>query len=174
MTIHIIGCGETASLWDGKGYSLGINDCWKFGHKTNALVISNRPGKFPQDRLETIRRSRPERFFSPLNSWKHYFTNWEEIKLRSWDGHLYKDTIIHTDTSASIAMDLARKLGANEIVIWGIDMVTHSTYNQHNPQTRTEVTRLRSIIDAFKGVGVNVYVGAEGSELGKFLRVWGQ
>jgi hypothetical protein len=171
MIIHIIGCGSSAQYWNGEGYSLGINDSFKWGYKLDALVISNRPGKFPQERLEVIKRSKPDRFFSPLNNWKFYFPHWEEIKLRSWDGHLYKKEVVHTDSSASIAMGVARKLGAKQMILWGIDMRDHKTFNPGNPHNKEELRQLKGIVEALRGEGIEVYLGAKESELESFLTV---
>lgn len=171
MTCNIIGLGESATKWNGSGFSIGINDAWRFGHQTNCLVVSNFPNKFPQERLEIIKNSKPVKFYSPITSWRQWFPNMSEIKLRSWDGHLYDRTVIHTNTSASIAMDLARQLGATKIILWGIDMKTHPTYNASNGYGQTEIKQLQAIVNAFRQIGVSVYLGAKGSELEKFLTV---
>lgn len=171
MVIHVIGCGETAKNWDGSGMSIGINDAWR--HKpTNCLVVSNFPNKFPQERLNIIKNSKPVKFYSPLNSWRQYFLDMTEIKLRSWDGHLYDKTVINTQTSASIAMDLSRQLGATKIVLWGIEYRTHATFHPGNPQTYSELRQLEAIVRKFREVGVQVYLGSKGSELEKFLTVY--
>lgn len=172
MLVNIIGLGESASHWDGTGFSIGINDAFKWGHKTNCLVVSNMPIKFPQNRLDIIKRSKPLKFYSPLQAWKQYFPDMVEIKLRSWDGHLYNKTVISTDTSASIAMDLARQLRATKIILWGVDFKTHGTYHPGNPDSKTEFRQLEHIVRAFREVGVNVFLGAKGSELEKFLTIY--
>lgn len=171
MIVNIIGLGQTGKLWNGQGSSLGINDCWRHGIKTNALIACNFPNKFPQERLEIIKRSKPVQFYSNLEAWRQWHPNTIPLQLRSWDGHLYEKTTICTNTSASIALDLARKLGASKIILWGIDMVDHPVYNAGNGAGQTELKQLEQICKAFKSVGIEVYLGTKGSELEKFLTV---
>lgn len=171
MTVNIIACGDSAKYWDGSGFSIGVNDAAKWGHKLNCLLVANHPQKFPQDRLEIIKRSQPEKFISQIESWKTYFPNMERIKLRSWDGHFYKETFFHTDTSPTIAMDYARKLGATEIILWGVDLVDHKIYNVHNPQSKTELRQIKQITEALRGEGIQVSLGATGSVLSDFLPI---
>lgn len=171
MTINIVACGETASIWNGEGFSIGVNDCFRFEKKTDCLLVANGPLKFPQERLNIIKNSKPQRFFSHLKAWKQYFPQMEEIKLRSWDGHFYKDFIVNTDTSPTIAMGLARKLGASKIILWGVDFVTHKIYNVDNAVKSNEIRQIKQICEALKHEGVLVSIGASGSVLSQFLPI---
>lgn len=71
--VSIIGCGETASQWDGKGISIGVNDCWRFGKPTDYLVVVNTKKQFNQDRLDWILRSQPSILFTHSSEWLEHF-----------------------------------------------------------------------------------------------------
>lgn len=172
MTYNIIACGETGSKWDGTGLSIGVNDCWKFGKATQSLLICNQPARFSRERLEVITRSRPLKFYTNSHMWKGFFSDYTLIKLRSWDGHLRKDVVQHTDTSPFVAMSLAYQLGATKIVLWGVDFTTHHIYNTMNGNAKMEVRQYRQFIDALRLEGVDTYLGARGGLLEEFLTVY--
>lgn len=172
MTVQIVACGDSAKHWDGSGFSIGVNDASRWGHKLNALIVANGPLKFPQDRLNIIKNSKPEKFYSNLEAWRTYFPNMETLRLRSWDGHFYKDFLIHTDTSPTIAMGLARRMGAKKIVLWGCDFRTHKIYNDDNNAIKSnELRQVRQITEALGREGVQCFLGATGSALESFLPI---
>lgn len=169
--ISIIGCGASSEGWykHPHDYSIGVNDMKKFGHDPDSLLICNWPLKFPQHRLNIIKETNPKRFFSNTDAWRTYFPQMEKIYLRSWDGHFYKDYIVHTDTSPTIAMGLARSMGATEIVLWGCDYIDHHMYHKNN--NSTELRQIKAICEALKNEGVKIYLGASGSALETFLPI---
>ena len=172
MKINIIGCGETAQLWDGQGYSIGVNDCWKY-HKTNGLVVVNSPAKFERDRLDIIVRSEPDTFYSHLKGWKLHFPAMKEIKMNHWNGHsksIRNGRIFHSRTSPLIAMSIAFNMGAKELVLWGVDFRTHKIYKEGTKNTINEIKQYETFCQALEEHGCKVYAGAEGTGL-KFLDV---
>lgn len=171
MTYNIIASGETGSKWDGIGLSIATNDSWKWGKPTQSLLVCNQPSRFTPDRLETITRSRPQKFYTNSHMWKGYFSEYTLLKLRSWDGHLRKDVTQHTDTSPFIAMSLAYQLGATKIILWGVDFQTHKFYNPMSGNAQMEVRQYRQFVEALRSEGVETYLGAKGSLLEEFLTV---
>jgi hypothetical protein len=66
-SVSILGCGESGQYWDGIGDSIGVNDCWKFGHPTDYLMVLDPPGRFTEDRRKIIRESKPLHFITDQN-----------------------------------------------------------------------------------------------------------
>jgi hypothetical protein len=174
MTYNIIACGDSASKWDGNGLSIGLNDCMKFGKKPTILGIFNHRNKFTQDRIETILKTRPVKFYADHDCWQKYFPEMIQVKLRSWDGHLYKtpDRLTHAHTSPIIGMSLAYNLGASKIILWGCDFKTHGTWTKQNPQMAVELRQYKQFVEALRREGIKVYLGANGSLLEEFLTVY--
>lgn len=177
MIVSIVACGDSAEHWHKIpcDLSIGCNDAFKWGHKTNYLLLANWPAKFPQYRLDIIKNSKPDKFFSSVEQWRAYFPNMIKIRLNSWDGHLYKnrpDEFSSSNTSPFIATSMAYKLGASKIILWGVDFKTHKVYNESNPQTKTELSQWKQIIAALRKEGVEVYLGDKGSLMEEFLPIW--
>lgn len=177
MVISIVACGDTASEWHKVpcDLSIGVNDAWKFGRPTDWLLSCNWPQKFATHRLNIIKESTPKQFYSNVEQWRAFFPGMIKIRLNSWDGHLYKnrlDEFSHAHTSPFIAMSMAYKHGATDIILWGVEFINHSTYDQHNPQTRYEVKTYRGMIESLAKEGVKVWLGKEGSLLEEFVPVW--
>lgn len=177
MIVSIVACGASAYDWHKVpvDHSIGVNDCWKLSYPTDWLLVCNWPVKFPQHRLNIIKNSNPKQFFSSVDQWSTWFPNMIKIRLTSWDGHLYKerpDFFSHSHTSPFIAMSMAYKNGAKDIILWGVDFIDHSTYGQDGLQTKTELRAYRQMIEAMKAGGVNVWLGAKGSLLEEFIPIW--
>jgi hypothetical protein len=176
MIVSIVACGDSASEWHKKpcDHSIAVNDAWKFGHPTDSLLIANWPVKFPQHRLDIIKSSKPKQFYSHIDQWRTYFPNMVKIRLNSWDGHLYKnrpDEFSSSQTSPFIALSMAYKMGATKIILWGVEMIGHMTYNKQNPETKMELRKWRQITEAIQKEGVEVFLGAPGSALEEFLKI---
>lgn len=163
MIVDIVASGASGSNWEQHDLSIGINDCWKWGKPTDALVICNRPEQFAKERLHTIINSKPKDFYSWKPCWSQWFPNWKKINLIPWYGTLHKGQIYESHTGPFIAMSLAFKLGATDIILWGVDFKNHSIFNESNPETDKEVNMYLELIEEMKEQGTNVWLGANGS-----------
>lgn len=176
MIASVVACGESAKAWwkTPHDYSIGCNDMMKFGHKPNALGIFNHRTKFTRERQETILRTRPVKLYTNCLSWVDFFPSHQLVKLRSYDGILYKDCQRHvsSDTSPLIAMSIAFCQGAKKIILWGTDFKNHHIYSTQNPHTKEEIRKYRGFVELLAGVGVETYLGAEGSALSEFLPIY--
>lgn len=177
MIVSVVACGDTASEWHKVkcDLSIGVNDAFKFCYPTDYLLCCNWPTKFPIHRLNIIKASRPKTFYSNVEQWRAFFPGMVKIRLNSWDGHLYptrRDEFSSAHTSPFIAMSMAYKQGAKDIILWGVEFISHSTYDQHNPQTRAEVKVYKQMVESLNREGVNVWLGKEGSLLEEFVPVW--
>jgi len=177
MTYSVIGCGSSGEAWNGQGLAIGVNDCFKFGKRTPILLIANHFSKFPEHRVETIKQHATgivkPKFYCDNHSWRHIFPQYIHTYLRSWDGILRKEPnrLQHADTSPFIAISLAYNLGASKIVLYGVDFLSHHLYSDTADRTRIELRTYKHFIEALRGVGVKVNLGAPGSLLEEFLTV---
>jgi hypothetical protein len=189
-TFTIVGCGNSAKDWQPNGYSIGVNDAWKFGKPTDGLLVCNRPQQFSQDRLKTITNSKPKHFYSNSGDWKHYFDYFDSpsrfkrihsnnpelpmVKYMQWSGALYDNTVSFSNTSPITAISIAYILGAKEIILWGVDFRTHHLYNDNSPNTKRESEVYLEMFAALKEKGVSVYRGADGSVFDDKLPLYGK
>lgn len=178
-TFTIVGCGDSAKDWEPNGYSIGVNDCWKFGKPTDALLICNRPQQFSQERLTTILNSKPKHFFCDSSNWKDHFDYFRQgsknkkifsnypgfssPRMMQWSGTLYPATVFYSNTSPIIAITLAYNLGAKEIILWGVDFRNHHMYHDNSPATKSEVKVYLEVFECLREKGVSIYRGADGS-----------
>jgi hypothetical protein len=175
MTISVVACADSAKDWHKTpcDRSIGCNDAWKFGYPTTDLMVANWPVKFQRPRFEIIKASTPERFWSSVDQWRVYFPSMIKITLNSWDGHLYKERpteFSHSDSSPFIATSMAYKFGATNIILWGVEMITHPLFNPGNPQFIMELRKWDQLINALAKEGVKVWLGAGESSLK--LPIW--
>jgi hypothetical protein len=172
LTVDIVATGSSSKNWKQHDYSIGVNDCWKLGKPTDALVVCNRPEQFSRDRFEIIKNSTPKDFYSHKSNWSEYFPKWKKLNLVPWYGTLHPKQIYHSDTSSFIALSLAYNLGAKKIIMWGVDLMDHHIYNPFNPQRNREVEAHLQLIGALKEKGVEVYLGANGTAFDDKLKVY--
>jgi hypothetical protein len=176
MIVSVVACGSSASEWFKTtcDYSIGCNDAFKWGHKFNALALFNHRTKFTRERQDTILKTRPVKLFTNCLSWVDFFPDYQLVKLRSYDGILYKncDRHVSADTSPIIAMSLAVCKGAKKIILWGCDYKNHHIYSEQNPHTKEEIRKYKGFTELLAVVGVETFIGAEGSALGEFLPIY--
>jgi hypothetical protein len=168
----IVGTGKTATNWKQHDYSIGVNDCWKLGKPTDALLVCNRPEQFSRDRFEIIKNSTPKEFYSHKSNWSEYFPKWKKLNLVQFYGQLNPNQVYSSGTSTFIALSLAYNLGAKNIVMWGCDLIDHHLWNNNNPQTKREVEAHLELIKLMNEKGVEVYLGANGTAFDEHLKVY--
>lgn len=175
MTFNIIGCGDTAFLWDGKGASIGVNDCEKIGRDVQTLILVNDPSEFAEYRLETIKQSKAKIITDDLcfHSWCKHFGDVRMIHLFKYSGEttLKPSRLYHSATSPFVAMSVAFSYGAKEIVLWGVDMMTHHKFNPRNQSHANEVGKYINFSGALRRAGCPVFVGHPDSYLSRYLPV---
>jgi hypothetical protein len=163
VIVSIIGCGDSAKDWHKVpcDYSLGVNDAFKFGYAFDGIILANWPVKFPSHRLNIIKNTPVKTCFASVDQWSTWFPNMVKIRLNTWDGHLYperKDEFTCSQTSPIIALSMAYKMGAKDIILWGVEFSTHNLFHKDNPQTKNELRAYKGIIDSLKREGVNVWL----------------
>lgn len=174
----IVATGESAANWIPHGYSIGVNDAWKFGRPTDALLICNRPETFSIERRKIIIESKPKDFYSNKANWAGHFPDWKRVRLHPWSGSLHNfhrsdgPSAYSSNTSPIIAITLAYNLGAKEIILWGVDFKSHHLFNDKNPETKREVEAYLQVFEALKEKGVSVYRGADGTAFDNVLPLY--
>lgn len=158
MTINIIGCGPTAELWDGKGDSLGVNDCEKTGKRVENLLLIDFPGKFSDERMAIIKAT-DSIVWTQLSEWSKHFRSINMISPRRWRGELSKSYAQHSSTSPFVAVYLAWMWGYKEIILWGVDM------NDNRPYLTEELKNFKELFKCLTDEGLSLWLGTPGSVL---------
>jgi hypothetical protein len=174
MTVDVVACGQSGKNWVQHDYSIGVNDSWKWGKPTDALLLCNAPFKFPDDRFQIIKNSTPKVFYSNKPSWSQWFPEWKQVTIKPWYGTVNPGQVYYSDTSPFIAISLAYTLGAKQIILWGVDFYNHHIFNSGNPQTKREVERYLELIACLKELDISVFVGAEGSVFDEVLPLFNE
>lgn len=156
-SISILACGESGSQWDGQGISIGVNDCWKFGKPTTYLLCVQTIQQWnrqPKERLQTIIKSTPEKFYTHKQEWTKYFAQTEVIKIKRWNGRL-NGQIQFSRTSPFIAIIMAHLWGYDHIKLFGVDFTTHQHYSEGNSKDfGSEMKNYRELMAQLKAKGV--------------------
>lgn len=163
MLCSIVACGSSAQEWHKTpcDLSIGVNDMFKFGHQPDQLVVVNFPSKFDKTRMDTILRTRPKKMFSHTSRWGAHFSNCEVIKLCPFNGYVRDNLIYSCRTSPMVAISLALKQGAREIVLFGVDFKNHKAYSDSNKNGIHEITTYLKFFKRIEEKGVKIYLGAK-------------
>lgn len=171
MICSIIACGQTAINWNKEGYSIGVNDCWKYNLTTDRLIVVNGLRKYP-DRLKTIMNSRPkDGLYSQIWSLSHH-PNYKHIgSMQRWKERNFKSGVLYYSSSSPfISLSMANNMGFKEIVLHGVDMIDHP--NLKNNTLQRELRQFETFSKALLKEGTKVYLGTSFGALKDILPVW--
>jgi hypothetical protein len=165
MVASVIGCGSSAQHWGKQQFdlSIGVNDCYKHGYQPDQLVIVNFPSKFDKQRMDTILKTRPKKVFTHTVQWKKHFSNVELLHLSPFTGYVRDNMIYSSKTSPMVAISLALKQGATDIVLYGVDFTNHKMYRKGQKHGDHEITQYLKFFKRIQEKKINVWLGAEGS-----------
>lgn len=168
MICNILASGPSGAKWDGTGYSIGVNDCEKFGKPVNRLIVVN--DSFEPSREVFIRKSRAsDGFFSQLPYWD-FHPNFKDIgDMKRFTNKVTKGVLYHSNTSPFIAISMAFNLGYNELTLWGIDFEKHPIVNGDSLEREIE-TYLR-FIECLRNQKVSVVLGHNSGVFSKLLPI---
>lgn len=174
MVVSVIGCGNSASEWFKTpcDLSIGVNDCYKFGHQPDQLVLINFKGKFTPDRLRTILATRPKKLWTHTSTWKNHFTNTEIIRFSHFSGYFMKGNIYNARTSPIVAISLAIKQNADNIILFGVDFTGHRTYSKGTRQGDHEIKTYLKFFEAVQKKGIKIYLGGNGTAFDQHLPLY--
>jgi hypothetical protein len=173
MLVSVIGCGQSAIEWYRTpcNLSIGCNDMLKFGHQPDQLVLVNFEHKFSPDRLKTILKTKAK-VWTHTSTWKKAFPNAEVIRLTPFNGHVRQGLIYSLRTSPVVAISLAVKQGATDIVLFGVDFLNHKSIRTGTRAGDHEVKCYLKLFQRLNEKGINVHVGAAGSCFDNQLPLW--
>jgi hypothetical protein len=158
MIAHIIGCGPSGKHWNGKGFSIGVNDCLKFDHNVDILVIVNSLNSYPE-RKKIVEDTRPRQTLYGISCWANHPCFTPIPTMVHWRGRLDKNhKIYRSKTSPFIAASMAYSMGYDKIVLWGVDFVDHPVVKDQ--KLRSEVGMYVSLQNALLKKGASMYLGA--------------
>jgi hypothetical protein len=126
MICNIIGCGPTAKHWNLEGFSIGVNDCFRF-HPTDYLIVVNTFKEY--QRTKIVQESRPKHLFSYLSFWASHPCYKYIGDFNPWRGKLTKGVLYYSNNSTFMAASMAFNMGYDEIVLWGVDFTGHVNIN---------------------------------------------
>lgn len=167
---NILACGQTVTNWDGQGYSIGVNDCWKYGIITDRLIVVNSLTKWPDRRSIVLRSTPKDGLYSQISSFNHH-PNYKHIgPMQRWRSKIAQGTLYHSSTSPFIGISMAHNMGFKEIVLWGVDFINHPNV-KGNTLTR-EIMYYETFSKALLKEGTKVYLGSEFGALKEILPIW--
>ena len=170
MICSVIGCGTSATKWPGDGYSIGVNDCWKYGFITDRLIVVNSLTKFPERHRTVINSTPKDGLYSHLSIFNGH-PNYIHIRsMQRWKGSLKPDILYYSSSSPFIALSMAHNMGFKEIVLWGVDFIQHPTIKGYG--LIREVQQYVSFVKHLGKIGTNVYLGSSFGALQDVLPIW--
>lgn len=174
----IVACGDSAKHWYKVpvNFSIGCNDCVKFGYEVNYLVCVDSPFKFQPkrqngyiDRHKIIIDSKPERFYCHNSNWKKWFPQAELLSMQVFIGTYRKNRVYSSKTSPFVAITKAVELGATELIIWGVDFINHHQYAPGKSSYNMELSHYRLLFEQLQANGIKLWIGDENTALKEFL-----
>lgn len=173
MTVDVLALGESLSDYKHTGnITIGVNDIYSRGIKTDYLVLVDPPGRFEPDRLKSILDSKPKYFYSNNIEWSSMVSNFRHMKLSNIryslkdldEPYIYP----YSNNSAFSACVLAYKIGAKEIITWGADFNTHAVLSKPETKQRIKDT-FKDLRKALNIRGVKLICGSKESILSEVL-----
>ena len=171
MKIHILGLGETINHFTPDGNTtIGVNDIHS-RFATDYVVCVDVPAVFDKKRLDTICQTKCKGFYTQINEWTKFVQNVNIIEFNSGRGllhHLDNDKFCYSNNSPYVACILAYKMGAKEIVLWGVDLIDHP--HIHGNSRDKALRDYKSLYLELKKRGVTLSVGHAYSSLSTIFR----
>lgn len=173
MRVSVLGLGRTLEKyhkWDGLEVTIGVNDIFKH-HSTDFLILLDRPQRFTPERLKTILSSQSARVITHLEDWRKHFEIIDVIKLAPARGdltHLDSDLYPYSSNSPYVACVLAYKLGAKEIVLYGVDFANHQSLTG-DAHIKMILGHYSELYKELKRRGVSLSICSEESRLSEVI-----
>jgi len=147
MEASILGLGPSLKDYKPNGrITFGVNDIFRF-YPVDHLIVQNYPRQFDAERLEVINNSRPKVLHTSLKDWDNH-PCYREMDMLGPRGGLDFDStsIAYSFFSPFCAMDMAVKMGAKNITVYGVDLIGHHALGLPD-KLRHCVEHIRKFID---------------------------
>lgn len=172
MIFTVVASGESAQHFERHGTVIGSNDCEKWGKPVDILILVNSPHKF-KERIHTIKKSKAKVLTNSVANWKPYFQNCEKIsRLISFNKLILKNFVYSSQTTPIICLSLAIKMGAKEIIMWGVDFKNHAHFREGTKSGSREIDVYKRFFKECNRIGVKVYLGANNTAFDNTLPLW--
>ena len=166
MKINILGLGETLNHFKEDGnITIGVNDIHS-RFKTDYVVCVDHPSVFDSKRFHSIASTKCKGFYSQVNDWREVVKPFNLIEFNNGRGLLHEldnDKFCYSNNSPYVACILAYKLGAKEIVLWGVDFNDHPHINGNSRDKA--INDYKELNKEFKKRGVKLVIGHKDSSL---------
>ena len=175
MVCSVIGLGKSAEGYENKGeQAIGVNDAYKI-YPVDYLICVDPPVRFNKKRLATIRNSSPIEFLSHYSEWASFMPMFRQIKLapiRFDLRYLDSDLYCYSDNSPFVAVVHAYKMGASEIVMYGVDFVDHPALNKDEHHNKRILKMYFELSKELARRNVKLYVSSNLSLLSQVLPIY--
>lgn len=178
--IHILGLGESLDFFKNDGnITIGVNDINRL-HLTDHVVIVDPIRCLTDENKETVKKS-DSQFWSQLDEYNGFVKKFNKIELCNGRGlvdDFDSEKFVYSITSPFVAVHLAYKLGATDIIMWGVDFNYARCNDEKDIEPMDALRQERALKDflslknALNSRGVNFYVGNEISLFNKILPCW--
>lgn len=136
QTIHVLGKGPSLKYYPGITKKLnssdylidiGVNDIYKH-LQTNYLLVADREEQFKYyKKFDAVVSSKPKAFFTWMPSQWQMMENrilYKPKNIEDQDANIDGDYLLWNLVSPFTAAHLAYKMGAKEVVLWGVDLTS--------------------------------------------------
>lgn len=151
---------------------VGVNDVGKH-HKLDYLILVDPPTRFNKERLSVIINTDAS-IITIFPEWERHFKFIYLVKpaqVRSDLSLLDSDYYVYSISSPFVAAVHAYKLGASEIVMYGVDFTTHKALSK--PDKLKKIQRdFYNLMLELKKRNVGLYIGSPESALNGFIPVY--
>lgn len=128
--VNIIGLGETAKQFNGKGLTIGVNDAaHKWGLKLDYLVLQDDPTNFSFERFVNIIEHPPKEYvYTNQPQWRLHFLR--QVKLIEVKSKSLDSTFFALQLATALGLILDYKV----INIFGADFYNHAELSKKIPE----------------------------------------
>lgn len=170
MKALIIGRGESAEMVAGFDLYVGVNDC---AYPVNHLICIDPPFVFQPSRQQSIIKH-PAKLFTQLPSWANLrqaeLINLSRVR-HSVEDLKTKQAYPYSNNSPFVAVCHAYFMGADEIVMAGVDMVSHQSLSQ--PKKVEAIQKHYSLLHSeLKRLGCRLYLLKRFGILSDVIPIW--
>lgn len=164
MIATVIALGNSALHWVPRGLTIGVNEYLMWGKQADVMLIVNAPHKFSADEMKFIRQHKGKLVTNSARQWGKVITGAEPLKhMGAFHLRVTKGRIYTSSTSPMVAISYAIQQGADEVILYGVDMCNHPKYKIGSKAGDHEIDVYKRFFSSCDKIGVKIYLGAWGT-----------
>jgi len=151
---------------------IGVNDIAKY-HPVDYLILIDPPSRFTKERMDVICNT-DARIITIYYDWEKYLDfiyKVEVAPIRSDISMLDSDYYVYSSNSPYVAAVHAYKLGASEIVMYGVDFTNHKHLSGDEKIKRIKGD-FYALYQALLERGVKLYIGSPDTVLNGIIPLY--